>query len=1291
MFRQHRILISTLLFVLTGAAWGQLNRSSIEGTVTDQQGAAVQGATVVVMSQSTNVTNPTTTNATGYYQVIGLLPGRYTVTIKASGFSTLQSQNVDTAAGQTSRFDGILEVGAAQQRVEVSGTTPLLETSASNFSTTVALKTIDDTPLQGRDLQQLVYLMPGVANVAGPPGSNFGFNSQYGSFPDPSNAQGSDISVNGGQGGANSWYIDGSVNVSGLTENVNVNPSPDAVSEFQAVTNGFSAEYGRTGGGVFNVVLKSGTNSFHGNVYEYGRNSATSARNPFTSLSSTGQNINDRVLHYNDFGGTIGGPVILPKIYNGKDKTFFFFSLDKTILHLDGQSVFSVPTQAMRSGNFSEDPSSVSNGIYDPYSTVGPNANGQFQRTAFGTPLVANGCLNTVIQASSSPTCQFSTQIPTARLDPTAMFFLKSYPMPNYIDPNSTCPMGKNGFAICDNYLGPIGSSQDPYNVSGKVDHQLSEKSRLFVEYASNFGEYNNFRTPWTGPTVPYVGYGANTPFSFLSLVGAIGHTYMVNPTLFNDFRVSVSRQVLDAHPAQAGLPDSVTDLSQVEKVLAPSQIFLSQFTPSPSFSITMPGGSSYTSSFGSPGWNSQKQANDSLTILDDVSKIIGKHTIKTGFMYRLDRQGREISDPSSLNFTGSLTADPNTGLGGNGLEQFMMGAVANSATGLTAQPYSSYPYWGLYLQDEYRITSNFTLNIGLRDDMIFFWKSRYGSESNFCLGCMNPQTGMPGEMVYEGLSSQIPQGSAIAPPRYLNPAPRVNFAWNPLHDQKTVIRGGYDIFYTNASNSINNVGQGIQPGAQWQSFSNWTGSFYPNQCGEHSGECVAFPLSDTTTNKASLTIPPIPANGKPPAANLDPSYGASMQIYYPPSAMPRVQSYTLNIQRELPGNMVLEVGYAGSHGTHLAGEAWRQFNLVPVADKIKYGTSINANVPISDYYSGAQAALLAQIWGGTSIPRSILLSPYPFYGSLFTQTMYDGTSKYNGLNVRLQKRMTHGLTFLMAYTFSKKLYNASTDQLASQLFNTIALSRNGIIGGRASTTSSVGGTCGINGGCYQDPDNRNLDKTIAYDDIPNMFNVAFSYDLPFGRNRQWLSSSNRFVDAILGGWRVSGNFNAESGVPLSVSGPCNQLTCRPNLVGNPSAVPGGQNAQDWINVNAFQPVFGMDQSFWANPNLNDPREYVFGTAGAYLPGLRAPGFIGLDSTLMKDFHFTEQRYLEFRWEVYNALNHQNLGYPNTNYCLPPAADGSTNLVQQAGCAFGRITNIQTDPRALQFALKLYF
>jgi hypothetical protein len=209
--------------------------------------------------------------------------------------------------------------------VLVTAEAPALETAASNFSTTVETQSINQLPLQGRDLQQLVYLVPGIAG-AGPPGSNFGFNSQFGTFPDPQHIQGTDVSVNGGQGGANAWYLDGNLNLAALAENIVVNPIPDAVGEFQVITNAFSAEYGRTGGAVFNVVLKSGTNEFHGNGYEFLRNDATNARNPFTSIDSLGRLVKDRQLRFNNFGGTLGGPVRLPHIYDGRNKTFFFFS-----------------------------------------------------------------------------------------------------------------------------------------------------------------------------------------------------------------------------------------------------------------------------------------------------------------------------------------------------------------------------------------------------------------------------------------------------------------------------------------------------------------------------------------------------------------------------------------------------------------------------------------------------------------------------------------------------------------------------------------------------------------------------------------------------------------------------------------------------------------------------------------------------------------------------------------------------------------------------------------------------
>ncbi len=241
MLWNFRIPFLALFFGTTaGFLWGQIERSTIEGTVTDIQGAVIAGAAVTVTSQGTNVVSPTKTNGSGYYQVIGLVPGKYTVKIESPGFKVTEGA-VQTQAGQNVRFDATLAVGSSEQQVEVMALAPVLETGSSNYSTSISQQTVDDTPLPGRDLQQLIFQIPGVANVAGPPGSNFGFSSQYGTFPDPSNAQGSDISVNGGQGGANAWYLDGNLNLSGLVENMAVNPSPDAVTEFQAITDAISA------------------------------------------------------------------------------------------------------------------------------------------------------------------------------------------------------------------------------------------------------------------------------------------------------------------------------------------------------------------------------------------------------------------------------------------------------------------------------------------------------------------------------------------------------------------------------------------------------------------------------------------------------------------------------------------------------------------------------------------------------------------------------------------------------------------------------------------------------------------------------------------------------------------------------------------------------------------------------------------------------------------------------------------------------------------------------------------
>jgi hypothetical protein len=345
-FRFKELGVGLLIAALfcAGPLDAQLNRGVIEGTVTDPQGAVVPGVRVTVTNLETGVSQFLKTNSAGYYRAENLVPGRYKIQFVVTGFSPLELNQVQVIAAQVLREDAQLRLGESRQMVQITAAPPLIQTGASNASTTLSSNTVQSVPLAGRDLQQLVNLLPGVNNVEGPPGTLFGFNSAYGSFPDPEHVQGSNVSVNGGQAGANAWYLDGNLDLSGIGENMAVNPSPDAVSEFQVVTNNFAAQYGRTGGAIFNVVLKSGANQVHGDVYEFLQNSYFNARNPFTSISSTGQIIPQAQIRYNDFGGTIGGPVYIPHIYNGRDKTFFFFSEDASVLHDLNNNFYNVTT-----------------------------------------------------------------------------------------------------------------------------------------------------------------------------------------------------------------------------------------------------------------------------------------------------------------------------------------------------------------------------------------------------------------------------------------------------------------------------------------------------------------------------------------------------------------------------------------------------------------------------------------------------------------------------------------------------------------------------------------------------------------------------------------------------------------------------------------------------------------------------------------------------------------------------------------------------------------------------------
>jgi len=1259
-----KIALSVLVIAGLGAnVYASLDRGSIQGTVTDQQGAVIAGARVMVTNVATNVELKLTTNSAGIYVATELVPGTYTIHIEAAGFSPLDITGLAVTGGSQLTQDGSMKVGGITQKVEVTAAAPLVETAASNYSTEIQTHTISEIPLPGRDIQALVQLVPGVTQSTGPSGSLFGFNSQFGGFPDALHLVGSGISANGSQGGANAWYLDGSIDAALGAENMVVNPSPDSVSEFNLVDNGLAAEYGRTSGAVVNVILKSGTNRVHGDTYEFNRNSYFSATNPFARRDATGKPFLQPAVNYNDFGGTLGGPVYLPHIYNGKNRTFFFASWDISMLHENKPNILTVPLPNEVKGNFLGDPrfdavcdpvNAPSRCLYNPYSTTGPDANGLFHRTPYATPV-----------------------LPSGSFDSLATFYLSSFPAPNYLDPLQQVAGGCGN--TCNNYIGPAGSSQTTHNISIKVDHEISSQHKLFAEWLFNPSYYTNYRYPWDGATAQtQTGVAGAEPYKTINQIFALGLTSTFGSGFVNEARAMFSRQ--NQLPSQN--PDSVADTTNVEKHVAGLNFVL--YGPTQLVPNIGVGG---VAGWGPQQWQNGIQGVQAYTFLDNVTKIMGRHTLKAGILFRRDNNWNIAGWGYSLNFGGGLTGDPTTG-GGAGLAQFLLGTVdQGSGTGTYYAPWQSNDYWGLYAQDDFRVNSKLTLNYGLRWDFFGWFRDRHDSLANFDFAGLNPALPFKGRIDYIGTPSHPSRD--VFPSRKDSLGPRLGFSYAPFGNRKTVIRGGAGVIYSNAIS----VAFGTQNGAISQpAYANYF--TYP---GDRTGKTPAFELSSGAPN---LGLPPLDQVKKTDNQFLTTTVGGFLQG----DKDPYVIQWSFFVERELPGNMALSVGYVGTRGMHLYGDEFRSYDYIPTKIKQALKANVNNNAPVD--------ASIGNLYGPgvcatpTSCPGYIAYLPMPQYQNVTMNTSPDGANRYNSFQLKLDKRVSHGLNFMIAYTNQKNIETANTGSIIGNTATPTTLNRS--VGRSSSIAGAVsGGSANSAGGATaENPDNRHNYISLGPDDIPQILNVAVTYRLPFGKGQAFLSQGG-WADKLLGGWNLTQNWNIQSGVPMFfTSGACDGISCRPNLIGNPAAGRSSKTRQQqetqWYNPAAFEAPFGSDPAIikaattgyladGVTPVATLDSWWVFGNIGTRPPSGRMPAFWNADTTLSKEFHLSEQKYFQFRWELFNALNHQSLGVPASGWCLPPNADGSTDAIHQFGCQFGKITNVQTDPRSMEFGLKFFW
>lgn len=728
--------LATLLLACASLLPAQTSLGAITGTIIDQNGAGVPGAKIVVTQKSTNLTYSTASAQDGTY-LVGQLPvGGYELEATSSGFKTFRQTNITIEVAQRLRVDIKLDVGAVSESINVSAEIPRVQTEDSSLGATVERKRIEELPLNGRHVFNLVKIVAGVQPR---------FNNTDG-FAEISNQNFSQIRINGGPAYGNQFFLDGSVNTAPVHNEIAVVPMSDAVEEFRVETNALKAEYGQTSGGVVNVVTKMGSNDFHGSLYEFLRNDALDARNAFATQADPRTGRIKQVLRYNQFGGTIGGPVRIPGLYDGRNKTFFFAGYEQWRWRSTGSPrLGTVALPEWRTGNMS----TLRNGLgqviplFDPNTTRQNPAGAGFVRD----PLPGN-------------------IVPANRIDPLSARVLQYMPQPNA---NATDP-----FTGANNFIALVPSSSDQGVTNIRVDHRFTTNDMFFFRYSS------------TRNTRHDRGWGLNEADPAArddqrdNHNAVVNYTKVLGPKLVNDLRFAVARQWLPfTHPS--------FDQSWPEKLGYPSIVPQDQFPP-----VAIAG---YLG-IGSPSFSAGLRAQQYVQLVDSVSINAGKHSFKTGFDLRWSRLSFiNRSAPSGrYDFNAALTGNPlvpaNTG---SALASYLLGEVGGGTLGYRPfMQYRSLPL-GVYFQDDWKVTRTLTVNLGVRYDISFGPTELHNRHSSFDPFVTNTQTGMPGVLTYAGVN----RPASFVNLDKNNIGPRVGFAWDPQGNGKTAIRAGYGLIYT--------------------------------------------------------------------------------------------------------------------------------------------------------------------------------------------------------------------------------------------------------------------------------------------------------------------------------------------------------------------------------------------------------------------------------------------------------------------------------------------------------------
>lgn len=1123
-----------LVFVCPFVLLAQSDRGAITGRVLDPSSAAVPNAAVVAVNQATGVKYSGSSNETGNYALPQLPPGRYEVTVEAPGFRRSVHKDVEINVAQTLTLNVSLEVGQVTEAVEVSAAAAVLQTSTSDLGTTISRDRVMDLPLSVagniRNPESFIFLAPGVTGNAD--------NTQ----------------INGSQSRAKEVLFDGVGATSPESGGILFTyPSVEAIGEFKLVSANFNPEYGRTGGGFEVFTTRSGTNEFHGSVFDYLRNDVFDARG-FIAGSTP-------VNRQNEFGFAAGGPVTIPKVYNGRNRSFFHFVYDGFRYRQGAlNELRSIPPLDFRRGDFSRlvDRTGKPMLIYDPATTRSEGAG--FTRDPFP-----------------------GNQIPQNRFSAVSQKIVPLLP-----DPSNS--------AIQNNFV-TIGARKfDRDQIDVKIDHSFSDRNRLsaFVYIGrQNQVDPEALPNPFT----------SSLDRDRRSRWVRLNHDYIFSPATLNNFILGFTRE-----------GEYWRKLSADQDW--PNKIGLSGVTAGKGNAFPLIAFSDGYSTWADDSKTVGSQVNNVWQLRDSVSHIRGSHNLKFGAEARwLQTNGADFfGSQGRFNFNSLETALP-TAAGrassGSAFASFLLGFVDSASLNVLAVvPGNRYRYAAWYAQDDWKATRKLTVNYGLRYEIYFPRTERFNNMSGFDPAIPNPAAGNRlGAIAFLGNGPGRNGRKSFADIYYRNFGPRLGLAYS--FDEKTVIRAGYGIFY-----APGNANAGLR--------SSQTYSFGFNAS-------PTFASTNAGVTPAFLWDAGFPQNfARPPI--IDPSVANESSVNMiarEDGKPPYFQDWTIGVQRELPGRVVLEAAYVGNKGTRLGTGL---YNLNEVDPRyLALGDLLTRPATSPE----ARAAGIALPYPGFNKSVAQALRPYPQYLAINDRAAPIGNSTYHSLQAKAEKRLSRGVTFLVAYTWSK------------------AISDSNVMAG--------GGPSG------QTFYNRRLEKGISTDDVPHILNVSYLYELPFGPGKRYLNRPG-VLGKIAGGWTITGIQQYSSGKPVVLT--ANNTLPLGNGVLRPDVVAGAARQPD---LSSFDPA--LDR--WINTAaFNVPAPLRFGSAARSYTDLRVPASLNESFGAIKRTPITERITLTYRVEFFNVFNRVVFSGPASNV---------------SASNFGRINAQANPPRQGQMALRLEF